>query len=74
MEKEQKQKFIEDIMNEYHNEDICMYELLLDRCALPQYMTIVDAVEIFAECMKRADGDYLKRGNVSEGWSEYFAE
>ena len=51
-----KEKLVNDIIDIYADNDLCMAEILAD-VAVPDGLTYEEAFEVYIEAMKRADGD-----------------
>ena len=51
-----KEKLVNDIIDIYADNDLCMAEILADE-TVPDGLTYEEAFEVYIEAMKRADGD-----------------
>ena len=56
MNEPKKEKLVNDIIDIYADNDLCMAEILADE-TVPDGLTYEEAFEVYIEAMKRADGD-----------------
>lgn len=60
---------IEELKEEYHNQENCMYDFLADK-EVPKGVTFEEAMETYAKLMNWAENDEFHRTNKDDGFEE----
>lgn len=61
-------KRVNELLDEYVDSDVCMYEMLADTMA--DGLTMEEAIEVYAYLMNKTDYDYIYRTNEEDGFTE----